>query len=73
MTHDHPTTRRAFVFGLSTELKFKILQPEADHPNKKRASGGAEALSQMVSSEWNLLRLRTQRRCVGHLILLGTV
>src|ERR1700733_7700029 len=27
----------------------------------------------MVSSEWNLLRLGAERRCVGHLIFLGTV
>jgi len=27
----------------------------------------------MVSSEWNLLRLSAERRCIGHLIFLGTV
>ena len=27
----------------------------------------------MVSSEWNLLRLSTERRCVRHLIFLGAV
>src|SRR5208282_5394256 len=64
LSHHPPSTCLASAFDLAPELKFKILQPEANHANKKRASGEAEAISRMVKSEWNLLRLGAERRCV---------